>query len=84
MQGGVMDQNETQIKEHLTKLIKSFAGRFANPQQASTDLWKFAKMHDRRSYQLIRFCMKPDTDYRTFIKALVGVNSGLDSVGTDF
>ncbi|KAL8891512.1 MAG: hypothetical protein Q9215_001461 [Flavoplaca cf. flavocitrina] len=68
--GGVMDQNETQIKEHLTKLIKSFAGRFANPQQASTDLWKFAKMHDRRSYQLIRFCMKPDTDYRTFIKAL--------------
>ncbi|KAL8658068.1 MAG: hypothetical protein Q9226_001300 [Calogaya cf. arnoldii] len=67
--GGVMDENETQIKEHLTRLIKTFAGRFANPQQASADLWKFAKMHDRRSYQLIRFCMKPDTDYRTFIKA---------------
>ncbi|KAI4285867.1 MAG: hypothetical protein L6R38_000312 [Xanthoria sp. 2 TBL-2021] len=68
--GGVMDQNEAQIKEHLTKLIQTFAGRFVNSQQASADLWKFAKMHDRRSYQLIRFCMKPDTDYRTIIKAI--------------
>lgn len=69
-----MDQNEAQIKEHLTKLIQTFAGRFANSQQASADLWKFAKMHDRRSYQLIRFCMKPDTDYRTVIRAIVGAN----------
>ncbi|KAL8674202.1 MAG: hypothetical protein Q9168_001370 [Polycauliona sp. 1 TL-2023] len=67
--GGVMDQNETQIREHLSKLIQSFAGRFANGPQATADLWKFAKMLDRRSYQLIRFCMKPDTDYRTFTKA---------------
>ncbi|KAL8928706.1 MAG: hypothetical protein Q9172_000769 [Xanthocarpia lactea] len=68
--GGVMDQNEPQIRDHLTKLIKTFAGRFANPQQASADLWKFVKLHDRRSYQLIRFCMKPDSDYRTVIKAI--------------
>ncbi|KAL8775385.1 MAG: hypothetical protein Q9209_000393 [Squamulea sp. 1 TL-2023] len=68
--GGVMDQNEAQIKEHLTKFIKTFAARFPNSQQASADLWKFAKLHDRRSYQLIRFCMKPDSDYRTVIKAI--------------
>lgn len=68
-----MDQNESQIKEHLTKLIKTFAARLPNPQQASADLWKFAKMHDRRSYQLIRFCMKPDSDYRTVVKAIVSI-----------
>lgn len=70
-----MDQNEPQIRDHLTKLIKTFAGRFANPQQACADLWKFVKLHDRRSYQLIRFCMKPDSDYRTVIKAIVGFES---------
>ncbi|KAL8731444.1 MAG: hypothetical protein Q9166_003419 [cf. Caloplaca sp. 2 TL-2023] len=70
VQGGVMDQNEAQIKEHLTRLIKSFAARLSNPQQATADLWKFAKMHDRRSYQLIRFCMRPDSDYRTVTKAI--------------
>lgn len=75
-----MDQNESHIKDHLTKLIRSFAGRFANSQQASADLWKFAKMLDRRSYQLIRFCMKPDTDYRTFTKAIVGVRSSPGSI----
>ncbi|KAL9598954.1 MAG: hypothetical protein Q9219_004137 [cf. Caloplaca sp. 3 TL-2023] len=68
--GGVMDDNEPQIKEHLTRLIKTFATLLPNSQQATSDLWKFAKMHDRRSYQLIRFCMAPDSDYRTVFKAL--------------
>lgn len=68
--GGVMDDNESQIKEHLTRLIKTFANLFPNSQQATLDLWKFAKMHDRRSYQLIRFCMAPESDYRTVFKAI--------------
>ncbi|KAL8927524.1 MAG: hypothetical protein Q9208_002329 [Pyrenodesmia sp. 3 TL-2023] len=68
--GGVMDDNESQIKEHLTRLIKTFAGLLPNSQQATSDLWKFAKMHDRRSYQLIRFCMAHESDYRTVFKAI--------------
>ncbi|KAI4206328.1 MAG: hypothetical protein LQ346_001153 [Caloplaca aetnensis] len=68
--GGVMDDNETQIKEHLSRLIKTFAGLLPNSQQATSDLWKFAKMHDRRSYQLVRFCMAPESDYRTVFKAI--------------
>ncbi|KAL8707867.1 MAG: hypothetical protein Q9220_007151 [cf. Caloplaca sp. 1 TL-2023] len=68
--GGVMDENEPQIKEHLTRLIKTFASLLPNPTQATTDLWKFAKMHDRRSYQLVRFCMAPESDYRTVFKAI--------------
>ncbi|KAL8953571.1 MAG: hypothetical protein Q9222_000566 [Ikaeria aurantiellina] len=68
--GGVMDKNEAHIKEHLTRVIKTFASHLPNPTQATTDLWKFAKMHDRRSYQLIRFCMAPESDYRTVFKAI--------------
>ncbi|KAI4211822.1 MAG: hypothetical protein LQ351_005463 [Letrouitia transgressa] len=67
--GGVMDENEAQVKEHLTRLIKNLAGNLPSPAQATADLWKFAKMHDRRSYQLIRFCMAPESDYRTVFKA---------------
>ena len=66
-----MDKNEVQIKDRLTKLINELARLLPDPSKVSTDLWKFAKMHDRRAYQLIRFCMAPDSDYRTVFKALV-------------
>lgn len=66
-----MDENESSIKENLTRLIKTFAGMLPNPPQATSDLWKFAKLHDRRSYQLIRFCMAPESDYRTVYNAIV-------------
>ncbi|KAI4288536.1 MAG: hypothetical protein L6R35_002206 [Caloplaca aegaea] len=68
--GGVMDENESSIKENLARLIKTFAGMLPNPPQATSDLWKFAKLHDRRSYQLIRFCMAPESDYRTVYNAI--------------
>lgn len=66
-----MDENEIQIKEHLTRLIDSFAKTLPDPPKATSDLWKFAKMHDRRSYQLIRFCMAPESDFKTVFKAIV-------------
>ncbi len=73
LKGGVMDENETQIKEHLTRLIDSFAKTLPDPSKATADLWKFAKMHDRRGYQLIRFCMAPETDFKTVFKAIVSL-----------
>jgi sister-chromatid-cohesion protein PDS5 len=36
----------------------------------STDLWKFADLHNRRDYQLIRFAMSAESDYRTMQKAI--------------
>jgi len=68
--GGVMDQNEKAIKEHMTRLINSFSKQLPDASKVTETLWKFAKMHDRRSYQLIRFCMAPESDYRTVIKAI--------------
>jgi sister-chromatid-cohesion protein PDS5 len=68
-----MDENETQIKEHLTRIIENFSRYLPDPSKTTSDLWKFAKLHDRRCYQLIRFCMAPESDYRTVIKAIVSV-----------
>ena len=66
-----MDDNENNIKEHLTRLIDEFSKSLPDPSKAADDLWKFAKLHDRRSYQLIRFCIAPESDYRTVFKAMV-------------
>ena len=66
-----MDEKEAGIKEHMTRLIESIAKSFPDQSKCSADLWKFAKMHDRRCYQLIRFCMAPESDYRTVYKAMV-------------
>lgn len=66
-----MDENEAAIKEHLKRLIDNLSKQLPDSAKVAADLWKFAKMHDRRSYQLIRFCMAPESDYRTMFKAFV-------------
>ena len=66
-----MDENEKPVKEHMARLIDTFAQLLPDSLKATEVLWKFAKMHDRRSYQLIRFCMAPESDYRTVVKAIV-------------
>lgn len=68
-----MDENEKPVKEHMARLIDTFAQRLPDSLKATECLWRFAKMHDRRSYQLIRFCMAPESDYRTVIKAVVSL-----------
>jgi len=70
-QGGVMDADEASITENMKRLIEHFAGHLPDNAKAKNDLWKFAKAHDRRNYQLIRFCMAPESDYRTVFKAFV-------------
>ncbi|KAL6717124.1 Sister chromatid cohesion protein pds5 [Lecanora helva] len=80
--GGVMDQNEKAIKEHLTRLISSFGSQMPDSSKAIESLWKFAKMHDRRSYQLIRFCMSPDSDYRTVVNAIKELTRRIEQKAT--
>ena len=66
-----MDENETQIKEHLARLIENLSKFLPDPSKTTSDLWKFAKLHDRRSYHLIRFCIAPESDYRTVVNSMV-------------
>lgn len=70
-----MDENEKDIKTHLTRLIDNFAKQLPDSARVTADLWKFAKMHDRRNYQLIKFCIAPESDYRTVFKAIVGFSN---------
>ncbi|KAL1961144.1 hypothetical protein VTO42DRAFT_3089 [Malbranchea cinnamomea] len=68
--GGVMDENEDAIKAKLTKVVDTLSKMLPESHRVSADLWKFAKMHDRRSYQLIRFAMAAASDYQTVTKAI--------------
>ncbi|EXJ83418.1 hypothetical protein A1O1_07041 [Capronia coronata CBS 617.96] len=70
--GGVVenDRDETTIKDRLTRYIDHLSKTFPDSTVVATDLWKFAKQHNRRWYQLIRFAMGPEHDYRTVIKAI--------------
>lgn len=70
--GGVMDKGEKDIKQKLEQLIDYYSRVLPDRSRATEDLWKFAKAHDRRSYQLLRFCMAPESDYRKIFKSIVG------------
>ncbi|KAK0637929.1 Sister chromatid cohesion protein pds5 [Lasiodiplodia hormozganensis] len=76
--GGVMEKGEKETKLHLGKLIDYHAKTLPESSRASEDLWKFAKMHDRRAYQLIRFCIAPDSDYRKVYKAIKEFTKRMD------
>ena len=66
-----MESSEKEIVEHLKRLIENLARQLPDSSKAKECLWKFAKMHNRRCYQLIRFCMNPETDYRNVVKSIV-------------
>ncbi|EGD89097.1 hypothetical protein H112_04016 [Trichophyton rubrum D6] len=68
--GGVMDDNEEAVKSKLTRVIDQLSKMLPETSRASADLWKFVKMHDRRSYQLIRFAMAAASDYRIVARAI--------------
>ncbi|KAJ9191466.1 hypothetical protein DTO021D3_9183 [Paecilomyces variotii] len=68
--GGVIDKDEERVKAQLTRVVDGVAKTLPDSNRVSADLWKFAKMHDRRSYQLMRFAMAAVSDYRTVTKAL--------------
>ena len=70
--GGVVDEDssEADLKARLTRMIETLSKGFPDPSEMSNDFWKFAKQHNRRWYQLIRFAIGPENDYRTVTKAI--------------
>ncbi|KAI4720618.1 hypothetical protein E4T48_03098 [Aureobasidium sp. EXF-10727] len=68
--GGVNAKNGKEGSGSLSKLIEFFARERPEPLVANEHLWKFAKKHDRRCYQLIRFAVNPDTEYRKVVNAI--------------
>ncbi|RVX72583.1 hypothetical protein B0A52_03979 [Exophiala mesophila] len=70
--GGVVENAamEVQLKNQLTNQVEQLSKGFPNPSDMSDDLWKFINLHNRRWYQLIRFAVGPEHDYRTVTKAI--------------
>ena len=62
--------DEAAVQTTLDKFSAWLSQKLPEPPKAKENLQKFAKLHDRRCYQLIRFCFNPDSDYRTVVKAL--------------
>ncbi len=69
--GGVVDGgNEKEIREKLENAISYPAQFFPDAVKVRTDLYKFAKANDRRSYQLVKFIIGPENDFKTIHRAL--------------
>jgi sister-chromatid-cohesion protein PDS5 len=69
--GGVTENEDPAVvKQKMTTLISWTTGWLPDPPRVSADLWKFAKLHDRRTYHLIKLAMSPETDFNTAYKAL--------------
>ncbi|KAI9698076.1 MAG: hypothetical protein M1820_007584 [Bogoriella megaspora] len=68
--GGVVDKQQKDVKKQMNDLITYHAKMLPDPTKAAEDLHKFAKMHDRRCYALIRFCIAPESDYRKVQNAI--------------
>lgn len=65
-----MEKDEERIMAQLARVIDTLSKMMPESSRVAADLWKFAKAHDRRNYQLIRFAMAATSDYRTVTKAI--------------
>ncbi|KZS86994.1 hypothetical protein SISNIDRAFT_420245 [Sistotremastrum niveocremeum HHB9708] len=62
--GGVIDENEEQIKRRLAIVIQHLAGTCADAEKAAEDLHAFAKLNEQRLYKLFRTCMDAAVDLK--------------------
>ena len=77
--GGTIEGDEKKTKDQLTQVITWFSNFFHDKLRASQDLWKYAKIHDRRSYQLIRFAIALESDFKTVFKAIKEFSKRIES-----
>jgi sister chromatid cohesion protein PDS5 len=72
--GGVMDENSERIVAGLNKSIQYITKYLPDEAKTTVDLHKFAKLNDRRNYNLIRWVIGQDNDFKSVhrgIKELV-------------
>ena len=68
--GGVTEGDEKPVKDHLSRLITEIAKQFPEPGNVIAHLWRFAKLHNRRCYKLMQYCMASESDYQTVVRAI--------------
>lgn len=68
--GGVIDGNDEKVKSSLAKTFQWLGGFFPDPLKVRSDLQKFAKLNDRRSYQLVKYAIESESDFKTIRRAV--------------
>ncbi|OLN81675.1 Sister chromatid cohesion protein pds5 [Colletotrichum chlorophyti] len=68
--GGVMDDNGPKKTANLERTVQYITQFFPDPFKVKTDLQKFANANDRRAYQLIKFSVSSESDYKTVRQAI--------------
>ncbi|RYP55559.1 hypothetical protein DL770_010900 [Monosporascus sp. CRB-9-2] len=68
--GGNPTANAERTKQNLRKTIQYICQFLPDPAKVEADLYGFATWHDRRSYQLIKFAVSPESDFKTMHRAI--------------
>ncbi|KAI1810754.1 armadillo-type protein [Poronia punctata] len=68
--GGNPEGNADVIKQNLGKTVKYICQFLPDQPRVEADLHNFANWHDRRSYQLIKFAVSPESDFKTMHRAI--------------
>jgi len=72
--GGVMDEAAEKKTANLNKTTQYMGQFLPDLVKAKADLMKFAKMNDRRSYNLIKYIITQESDFKTVHNALKELN----------
>ncbi|KAK1537015.1 uncharacterized protein CCOS01_02335 [Colletotrichum costaricense] len=68
--GGVIDDNRPKITANLERTVQYITQFFPDSFKVKTDLQKFANANDRRAYQLVKFSVSAESDYKTVRQAI--------------
>ncbi|KAI4860259.1 armadillo-type protein [Hypoxylon rubiginosum] len=68
--GGNPEGNADVIKQNLKKTVAYLARYLPDPVKVDADLHNFANWHDRRCYQLIKFAISAENDFKTMHRAV--------------
>ncbi|KAI1143890.1 armadillo-type protein [Hypoxylon sp. FL0543] len=68
--GGNPEGNADRIKQNLKMTIQYLAKFLPDPIKVEADLHNFANWHDRRCYQLIKFAVSAESDFKTMHRAV--------------
>lgn len=80
--GGVTDGDAKEIKMKLDGVIQWFGSLLPDPLRTTNELQKYAKMHDRRSYQLLRFSIAHESDFKTVYNSIKEFSKRIESAPT--
>lgn len=70
-----MDGDEELIVKRFKTFTQHLAATFPDPVKAAEDLEAFARLNENRLYKLLKACMDPQTDLKTFAKSSVNTDS---------